>query len=125
MESCNAAFLAYAAFMKKKHAYQYTIRNVPPEVNAALRKMAAREGTSLNESALTALRDGTAVEERGPALYHDLDELIGTWVDDPEFDKALRMQHVVEKDLWKGSSFRAMRISMSCRNSRGVDASQK
>jgi hypothetical protein len=34
-------------------------------------------------------------------VYHDLDDLAGTWVDDPEFDKAIEEQHKVDPELWK------------------------
>ncbi len=34
-------------------------------------------------------------------VYHDLDDLAGTWVDDPEFDKAIEEQHRIDPELWK------------------------
>ena len=37
---------------------QYTIRNIPAEVDRALRKKAKAEGTSINQAALDALRRG-------------------------------------------------------------------
>jgi hypothetical protein len=33
--------------------------------------------------------------------HHDLDFAIGTWVEAPEFDKALSDQRQIEPELWK------------------------
>ena len=78
---------------------QYTIRNVPAEVDRALRKQARANGKSLNETALEALRRATGVDD--PVRYHDLDHLIGTWVEDPEFDQAIADQRKIDPDLWR------------------------
>ena len=78
---------------------QYTIRNVPAEVDRALRKTAKANGKSLNETALEALR--RAVGGDAPVRYHDLDDLIGTWVEDPEFDRILEAQRQIDEELWR------------------------
>ena len=78
---------------------QYTIRNVPAAVDRALRKQARAGGMSLNKAALEALRRGTDVD--APVRYHDLDHLIGKWVDDPEFDRAIAEQDVIDEELWR------------------------
>jgi plasmid stability protein len=44
---------------------QYTIRNIPKDVNAALRRKAKAEGKSLNQAALEVLRQGLGVPEGG------------------------------------------------------------
>jgi plasmid stability protein len=44
---------------------QYTIRNIPKDVNAALRRKAKAEGKSLNQAALEVLRRGLGVPEAG------------------------------------------------------------
>jgi plasmid stability protein len=80
---------------------QYTVRNVPRMVDAALRRKAAEERKSLNEVLRQALMKeaGSASQER--RTYDDLDHLAGTWVEDPEFDAAIAAQDVVDESLWK------------------------
>jgi plasmid stability protein len=77
---------------------QYTIRNVPPSLDRALRREAARTRRSLNAIALDAL--AKAVQLDG-AEHHDLDAFFGSWVEDPAVDRALHDQRRVDADLWK------------------------
>lgn len=43
-----------------------------------------------------------AVKPKSPSVEnHDLDPFIGTWVDDPEFDKALKAFETIDTDIWK------------------------
>ena len=79
---------------------QYTIRNIPDTLDRELRERARRRGMSLNEVTIDALRRGVGITDSG-VEYDDLDDLIGTWVDDKEFDQALADQDVVEPDLWR------------------------
>ena len=44
---------------------QYAIRNIPKDVNAALRRKATAEGKSLNRAALETLRRGLGMPENG------------------------------------------------------------
>ena len=44
---------------------------------------------------LRALERGLGLAEEQPR-YHDLDDLAGTWVDDPEFDRAIEAMDQVE-----------------------------
>ncbi len=79
---------------------QYTIRQIPENVDAKLRAYAALHGISLNEAAVAALAKGVGVADEQP-LQHDLDEFCGTWREDPEFDDAVRSFEAVDEDLWK------------------------
>lgn len=79
---------------------QYTIRNVPEALDRELRETARKRGISLNEAALDAMRRGLGVSESFPE-YHGLDDLIGTWKDDPEFDAAIKDQDTVDSELWQ------------------------
>jgi len=79
---------------------QYTIRNIPREIDQALRKKAKAEGKSLNQAAVDALKRGLNLGEE-PVVHRDLDFLIGTWVEDPEFDKAIADQRRIEPEMWK------------------------
>ena len=72
----------------KKSKIQYTVRDVPHRLDARLRETAAEYGVSLNEASLVALKKGTGLTD-DPALHHDLDDLAGTWVRDPESERAL------------------------------------
>jgi len=79
---------------------QYTIRRVPESVDRALRKKAKEEGRSLNDVALEALRQAVNTSDQ-PRRYTDLDEFIGTWVEDPEFDKAIAEQDQIDEEMWR------------------------
>jgi predicted nucleotidyltransferase len=89
--------------MKRRQAseaIQYTLRNVPPVVDRALRRRAARVAKSLNEVALEALALGAGVGQQAQE-QHDLDFLIGSWVEDAAVDQALEDQRKVDEDLWR------------------------
>jgi plasmid stability protein len=79
---------------------QYTIRNIPDYLDAALRDFARREGKSLNEVAVAALVRGAGLAER-KCVKRDLSDIAGTWQEDPDFDSAIREQHRIEESLWK------------------------
>ena len=78
---------------------QYTLRQVPPEVDKALRDNARRQGESLNQVALVALSRGLGLGDQ-PVQYDDLDALAGTWEEDPAFDAAIADQDRVDPKLW-------------------------
>jgi hypothetical protein len=79
---------------------QYTLRKIPPAVDKALRQKARKEGRSLNEIVIEALTRSVGIEKE-PFENHDLDFAIGTWIDDPEFDKAIEAQRQIDPDMWK------------------------
>jgi hypothetical protein len=80
---------------------QYTVRAVPAHVDRALRRKAATEKKSLNALLREALIKEAGVAEPSGRLYTDLDGLAGTWLDDPGFDEALRVQDQVDASLWR------------------------
>lgn len=86
--------------MKKKATIQYTIRQVPEEVDAKLRELAVKEGCSLNYAVLDALTHAAGTKD-SPLVFHDLDALAGSWVEDKAFDQAMSAFEQVDKDLWK------------------------
>ena len=97
------ALPSHHACMKKNDdsdQLQYTIRNIPKRVDQRLRETAAHYGISLNQAALDVLSRGLGVNGE-PVLHDDLNDLIGTWVDDPAFDKAIKSMDRVDKDMWK------------------------
>lgn len=79
---------------------QYTLRNVPELVDQALRRQASEEGVSLNQAALRALARGVGVAEDSPPRRHVAD-LAGSWIEDPEFDRAIADQDRVDEELWR------------------------
>ena len=79
---------------------QYTIRSIPPAVDRTLRARAAKTNQSLNTIVLAALQRGLGLTETPPE-FHDLDDLAGTWVSDPEFDRAMEMFESIDEELWK------------------------
>ena len=91
------AFNIYTAGMKTT---QYTIRNIPEQVDRLVRQQAKKTHKSLNAVLLAALKRGIGVADE-PAEYHDLDELAGSWVADPEFDDAMKAFESIDEELWK------------------------
>jgi plasmid stability protein len=91
------------AGMKKQlptHPIQYTIRDIPKRVDDRLRESAAHYGVSLNQAAREALARGLGVNGE-PIMHDDLDDLIGTWVNDPAFDKAIKTMDRIDTEMWK------------------------
>jgi len=86
--------------MKKKPFIQYTIRQVPEEVDAKLRELAVQEGSSLNYAVLDTLSHAAGAKDT-PLVFHDLDSLAGSWVEDKAFDQAMGAFEQVDEGLWK------------------------
>ena len=90
--------------MQARRAYtacmQYTLRNVPKELDRALRERARREGKSLNQVTLEALMRALGAD--GEATQHRvLSDVAGTWVADIDVDRALDDQRAIDPDLWR------------------------
>ena len=79
---------------------QYTIRNVPELLDAALRRKARDQGKSLNEVAIEALAQGAGLGET-QCRYRDLSDIAGTWQEDPAFESAIAAQDTIDEDLWR------------------------
>ena len=78
---------------------QYTVRNVPAEVDRALRRRARREGKSLNEITVQALQEAAGLAAI-VVKKRSLSDLVGTWLKDPEFDAAIADQRRIDPELW-------------------------
>ena len=89
------SYLTYNAYMK-----QYTIRNIPDHVDRAARGKAKKTYKSLNSVLIDALERGLSVHEEKP-LHNDMDDLAGTWVEDPEIDSVLSEFAHIDEELWK------------------------
>lgn len=79
---------------------QYTLRKVPRAVDTRLRKRARAERRSLNSVALEALAKGAGVSDQAGA-QRDLRDIAGTWVEDPEFERARAAHRRIDKHLWR------------------------
>ena len=104
------AYYAYNVDMKKRQAreesVQYTVRDITPEVDRNLRRIAEKKKSSLNgliNQILTnvAQSEGGGGPREESERYHDLDFAIGSWVQDDEFDCIVAEQDKVDKKMWK------------------------
>jgi len=84
---------------------QYTIRNVPEHLDAALRAAARDQGKSLNEVAVQALTRGAGLEHQ-LRPRRDLTDVASTWHEDAAFDSALAAQDTIDEELWPSPSER-------------------
>ena len=69
-------------------------------MDRALRERSRQEGISLNQVALEALRRFVEVPAE-PLAHSDLDDLVGSWVEDPEVDAALDEQRRIDEGIWR------------------------
>lgn len=92
--------LALNACIAYNNCMQYTIRNIPGSLDAALRRKAREQGKSLNEVTVEALARGAGVGGE-QSRQRDLSDIAGTWREDPEFDRAIAEQDVIDEKLWR------------------------
>jgi hypothetical protein len=76
---------------------QYTIRGVPREIDAILRRKAAQRAQSLNQIIL----DELAVATGGRKPKADVSGLVGRWAPDPAFDEIVASQRQIDLEKWK------------------------
>jgi plasmid stability protein len=79
---------------------QYTIRNIPEFLDAALRHKAREQRKSLNDVAIEALVQGAGVGNQR-CQRRDLGDIAKTWRKDSAFDDAIAAQHTIDSELWK------------------------
>ena len=79
---------------------QYTVRSVPRALDDRVREEARRYGASVNATLLEALARGLGAHEE-PVEHRDLDDLAGTWVEDPAFDEAVAAFRTIDEALWR------------------------
>jgi hypothetical protein len=79
-----------------------TIRNLPPEVERAVKERARKDGSSLNRAVGALLEEATGrVTNRSG--HHDFDKYAGRWrrTEADAFDASLREQRAVDPADWK------------------------
>jgi plasmid stability protein len=79
---------------------QYTLRNIPQKLDKALRQRARLERKSLNQILIDLLRQAVGIGAE-PVKKRDLSEIAGSWVEDPEFDRAMEEFERIHPDEWK------------------------
>lgn len=79
---------------------QYTLRAIPAAIDRALRQRARVEAKSLNAVAVETLARGLSLDGQ-PVEHTDLDFLIGSWEEDPGFDRAVAEFERVEEGVWR------------------------
>lgn len=84
----------------KSNLRQYTIRNVPPDVDRVLRRRAKDSAKSFNQVALEALVAGA-----GKSLVprRDLSEVVGslTKKEAAQLDVETKLQRQIDPELWR------------------------
>lgn len=92
--------LAQSACIAYNECMQYTIRDIPDNLDKALRQAARQQGKSLNEVAIETLARGAGITgER--SRQRDLADIAGTWRKDPAFDSALADQDTIDPEMWR------------------------
>ena len=81
----------------RPRAVQYTVRGIPPEVDARLRQIAAQRKLSLNQVIVDELIHVTG----GRRKRADFSDLVGKWTPDPAFDEILAAQRQIDPDQWR------------------------
>lgn len=87
------------------HAYdsticmQYTIRNIPPELDRAIKARAKELGKSVNQVVLEVL----AQRLGQPVRRRDLRKMPGAWSRQEalKFDLFLEQERAIDEELWK------------------------
>ena len=85
---------------------QLTVRGFDDELAELIRRLAKRDGTSLNQAALKLLRKGAGLTDpaqRADTVGSSLDHLIGTWSDHEaaELDAALEEFEIIDEAAWR------------------------
>ena len=85
---------------------QLTVRGFDDELAERIRRLAKRDGTSLNQAAVKLLRKGAGLADpaQGPdTVGTSLDRLIGIWSDDEaaELDAALEEFETIDESAWR------------------------
>ena len=85
---------------------QLTVRGFDDQLAYLIRRLAKRDGTSLNQAALKLLRKGAGLADPGQGpdtVGSSLDHLIGSWSDGEatEVDAALQDFEVIDEAAWR------------------------
>jgi hypothetical protein len=82
-----------------------TVRGVEAELSDTLKHMAKRQGKSVNQIVIDALKKHTGFEKerKFTAVHHDLDDLFGRWTrkEFNEIQGKIDTGRKIDPELWK------------------------
>mgnify|MGYP003348036869 CR=1 FL=1 len=81
-----------------------TLRNLPAELDKAIRTRARGKRVSVNKAVIGLLEEHLAPGKTKPVeRHHDLDHLCGAWTaaEAAAFDRALDKQRTIDPEMWK------------------------
>jgi len=81
-----------------------TLRDIPGEVQRAVKERAAQKNLSLNRAVISLLQDALGIGKKpGKKEYHDLDHLCGRWSrrQAQQFDDTLKEQRKIDREMWE------------------------
>jgi len=90
-------YIAYNAYMS---GLQYTIRNIPPELDKVIRKRAKESETSFNQTVVDIL-NLQVFGKKDPVFDEDFDWLFSTNTIEDSFDKAVEEMSEVDATIWE------------------------
>lgn len=85
--------------MNKNIIKQYTLRNIPKEVDLELKRKTQMSGKSFNQVAIEALAIGC---NKSLQYKLDLSDIVGTLSDEEAnlIEAEIKRQHQIDKSLW-------------------------
>lgn len=85
--------------MNKNIIKQYTLRNIPKEVDLELKRQTKESGKSFNQVAIEALAKGCV---RSVQYKLDLSDIAGTLSDEEAnlIEAEIKRQHQIDQSLW-------------------------
>lgn len=81
---------------------QITLRGLPDQVEQEIRRRAAREQRSINQTILLLLQEALGIDADGDRK-RDLSHLAGTWDerDARQFDAAIAIFETIDPEVWQ------------------------
>jgi hypothetical protein len=80
-----------------------TLRNIPAEVQKAIRSKAQQKRISVNKAVIELLQERIGIlQDRKKTIHDDLDELAGSWSgrEAKTFERAIEIARQIDEDLW-------------------------
>ena len=81
----------------------FNLRNISQDMMSLLKKEAAEQKISVNSLILQTLEREVGISWRTKkTIFHDLDDLAGTWSDKDKknFDEKIKSFEAIDKELW-------------------------
>ena len=81
---------------------QIILRQIPDEVDQAVRRVAKQKSLSLNKAAISLLKKSVGLENSGNKK-RDLSKLAGTWSKKQaqDFDQHLKIFDKIDREVWE------------------------